>query len=150
KIIAYDADANLDECLGKAFSPIERYGFKPDSHWQVTNLNFAADRTTWSVQREGKTWGEFAYSLAGDYNVLNSTAPAAMAAHSGIEPCVIGEALSTFKSVRRRLEVKAEIDGVVIIDDFAHHPTAIAATLKALRTRYPSGRLWAIFEPRSN
>lgn len=59
-------------------------------------------------------------------------------------------ALKTFKSVKRRLEIKAEIDGITIIDDFAHHPTAIAATLKALRARYPSARLWAVFEPRSN
>src|SRR2546425_12979623 len=58
--------------------------------------------------------------------------------------------LKTFKSVKRRLEVKAEVNGITIIDDFAHHPTAIAATLKALRARYPGGRLWAILEPRSN
>jgi UDP-N-acetylmuramate: L-alanyl-gamma-D-glutamyl-meso-diaminopimelate ligase len=73
-----------------------------------------------------------------------------MAAHFGIDPAVIAEALKSFKSVRRRLEVRAQVDGITIIDDFAHHPTAIAATLKALRTRYPASRLWAIFEPRSN
>jgi len=63
---------------------------------------------------------------------------------------VAAEALRTFKSVKRRLEVKAEIDGIAIVDDFAHHPTAIAGTLAALRLRYPRARLWAIFEPRSN
>src|SRR5207302_10779165 len=68
----------------------------------------------------------------------------------GIDPPAIVEALKTFKSVKRRLEIKAEIGGVTIIDDFAHHPTAIAATLNALRVRYPGARLWAIFEPRSN
>jgi UDP-N-acetylmuramate: L-alanyl-gamma-D-glutamyl-meso-diaminopimelate ligase len=73
-----------------------------------------------------------------------------MAAHYGIEAPAIAEALRSFKSVKRRLEVRAEIGGVTIIDDFAHHPTAIAATLKALRIRYPGARLWAIFEPRSN
>ncbi len=62
----------------------------------------------------------------------------------------ISEALRGFKSVKRRLEVIAEVDGITIVDDFAHHPTAIAATLKAVRTRYPGRRLWAIFEPRSN
>ena len=62
----------------------------------------------------------------------------------------IGAALKTFKSVKRRLEVKAEVKGITIIDDFAHHPTAIAATLNALRARYPGRRLWAILEPRSN
>ncbi|HEY6306866.1 MAG TPA: UDP-N-acetylmuramate:L-alanyl-gamma-D-glutamyl-meso-diaminopimelate ligase [Candidatus Angelobacter sp.] len=150
KIIAYDADANVDECLTKAFSPIERYGLREGSHWRITNLQLAPGRTTWSVQREGQPWADFEFALAGEYNVVNATGAAAIAAHYGIEPATIAEALKTFKSVKRRLEVTAEIDGITIVDDFAHHPTAIAASLKALRTRYPSARLWAIFEPRSN
>jgi UDP-N-acetylmuramate: L-alanyl-gamma-D-glutamyl-meso-diaminopimelate ligase len=150
KIIAYDADANVDECLAKAFSPVERYGLKDGSHWQITDIQFEAGRTTWRVQQEGMPWADFEFALAGEYNVVNATGAAAIAAHYGIEPAVIAEALKTFKSVKRRLEVKAEIDGITIVDDFAHHPTAIAATLKALRTRYPGARLWAIFEPRSN
>jgi UDP-N-acetylmuramate: L-alanyl-gamma-D-glutamyl-meso-diaminopimelate ligase len=150
KIIAYDADANVEECLVKAFTPVERYGMKDGSHWQITKLNFEPGRTSWSVHREGQPWADFEFDLAGEYNVVNATGAAAMAAHYGIEPAMIAEALKTFKSVKRRLEIKAQIDGITIIDDFAHHPTAIAATLKALRTRYPSARLWAIFEPRSN
>jgi UDP-N-acetylmuramate: L-alanyl-gamma-D-glutamyl-meso-diaminopimelate ligase len=150
KIIAYDASENVDECVSKAFSPVERYGLKPDSFWQATDLQFEPERTRWRVLREGKPWAEFGFALAGEYNVLNATAAAAIASHYGIEPAVIAEALESFKSVKRRLEIKAEIDGITIIDDFAHHPTAIAATLTALRTRYPSARLWAIFEPRSN
>jgi len=150
KIIAYDADENADECLARAFSPVERYGMKAGSHWHLTNLQFAPGRTSWSVMREGSRWADFEFALAGEYNALNATAAAAMAAHYGIEPPAIVDALKSFKSVKRRLEVKAEIDGITIIDDFAHHPTAIAATLKALRTRYPGARLWAIFEPRSN
>ena len=73
-----------------------------------------------------------------------------MAENFGSDPPEIVTALKSFKSVKRRLEIKAEIDGITIIDDFAHHPTAIAATLGALRVRYPGARLWAIFEPRSN
>ncbi len=80
----------------------------------------------------------------------NATAAAALAFSCGISKEAIAEALKTFKSVKRRLEVKAQVNGVTIIDDFAHHPTAIAGTLKALRARYPGGRLWAILEPRSN
>jgi UDP-N-acetylmuramate: L-alanyl-gamma-D-glutamyl-meso-diaminopimelate ligase len=150
KIIAYDADSNVDECLAKAFTPIERYGIKQGSHWRIKNLKFEAGRTAWSVEREGAPWADFEFPLAGEYNVLNATAAAAMAANYAIEPAVIADALKSFKNVKRRLEVKAEIDGITIIDDFAHHPTAIAATLKALRTRYPKARLWALFEPRSN
>ncbi len=68
----------------------------------------------------------------------------------GISQEEIAAALKTFKSVKRRLEVRATVNGVTIIDDFAHHPTAIAGTLTALRSRYPGSRLWAILEPRSN
>jgi UDP-N-acetylmuramate: L-alanyl-gamma-D-glutamyl-meso-diaminopimelate ligase len=150
KIIAYDADANVDECLAKTFTPVERYGMREGSDWRIANLQLAPGRTTWSVLREGNHWADIEFPLAGEYNALNATAAAALAAHYGIEPPAIVEALKTFKSVKRRLEVKAEIDGITIIDDFAHHPTAIAATLNALRARYPGSRLWAIFEPRSN
>jgi UDP-N-acetylmuramate: L-alanyl-gamma-D-glutamyl-meso-diaminopimelate ligase len=150
KIIAYDADSNVDECLAKAFTPVERYGLREDSFWRITDLQFSSDRTTWQVLRDGQPWSSFEFALAGEYNVLNATAAAAMASNYGIEPAAIADALMSFKSVKRRLEIRAEIDGITIIDDFAHHPTAIAATLKALRTRYPAARLWAVFEPRSN
>lgn len=150
KIIAYDANPNVDECVARAFCPVERYGTKSDSHWQITNLQFEPERTSWSVLKAGEPWAELEFSLAGEYNVLNATAAAAMAVHYSIETQAIVEALKTFKSVKRRLEVKAQVDGITIIDDFAHHPTAIAETLKAIRTRYPNTRLWAIFEPRSN
>ena len=150
KVIAWDGHANVDECVAGAFSPVERYGMKESSHWQIVQMNFAPGQTSWSVLRDGKLWADFQFPLAGEYNLLNATAAAAMAAHYGIEAEVIAEALKNFKSVKRRLEVKAEIDGITIIDDFAHHPTAIAETLRALRTAYPSARLWAIFEPRSN
>ncbi len=150
KIIAHDADENVNECIAKAFCAVESYGMKEGSFWRATNLQYEAERTAWSVLREGNWWANFEFAVAGEYNVLNATAAAAMAANYGIEPAAIAEALKTFKSVKRRLEIKAQIDGITIIDDFAHHPTAIAATLTALRMRYPASRLWAIFEPRSN
>ncbi|MBZ5507399.1 MAG: UDP-N-acetylmuramate:L-alanyl-gamma-D-glutamyl-meso-diaminopimelate ligase [Acidobacteriia bacterium] len=150
RIIAYDANENVSECIAKALCPVERYGFKEGSFWRITNLRFEGDRTKWSVLRDGVEPVDFEFALAGEYNVLNATAAAAMAANHDIEPEIIVEALKSFKSVKRRLEIKAEIDGITIIDDFAHHPTAIAATLSALRVRYPGARLWAIFEPRSN
>jgi UDP-N-acetylmuramate: L-alanyl-gamma-D-glutamyl-meso-diaminopimelate ligase len=150
KIIAYDANENVDECVARAFCSVERYGMREDSFWRITNLNFEPERTTWTVLRDKKEPVDFQFALAGEYNVLNATAAAAIAANFGIDPPQIVEALKSFKSVRRRLEIKAQIDGITIIDDFAHHPTAIAATLTALRVRYPDARLWAIFEPRSN
>ena len=88
--------------------------------------------------------------MIGEHNVLNATAAAALAAGQGVPAEDIQRALETFRSVKRRLEVIAEINGVTVIDDFAHHPTAIRETLRALRLRYPESRLWAVIEPRSN
>ena len=88
--------------------------------------------------------------MAGEHNALNATAAAALAAGQGIGKDAIQKALASFKSVKRRLEVRAEIGGVTIIEDFAHHPTAIRETLRALRSVYPQSRLWAVLEPRSN
>lgn len=157
RIVAFDGFAgesskslSLERCLAKAFCPVERYGGSPDAGWQVTNLRFEAARTSWTVLRNGRPWADLEFPLAGEYNVWNATAAAALASCSGIPNEAIAAALKSFKSVKRRLEVRAEVNGITIIDDFAHHPTAIAGTLKALRARYPQSRLWAILEPRSN
>src|SRR5215471_16039396 len=157
RIIAFDGavgdateSASLERCLAKAFCPVERYGAGKRANWQVTNLRLDPGRTTWTVLHDGQPWGNFEFALAGEYNVWNATAAAALASSCGISTEAIAAALKTFKSVKRRLEVKAQVNGITIIDDFAHHPTAIAGTLKALRARYAGSRLWAILEPRSN
>jgi UDP-N-acetylmuramate: L-alanyl-gamma-D-glutamyl-meso-diaminopimelate ligase len=141
---------NVGECVSRAFCMVERYGFAEGSAWWIRDVRYEPQRTAWRVDRHGQPWAEFEFSLAGEYNVLNATAAAALAAGYGIDSATIGDALSSFRSVKRRLEVKAEIDGITVIDDFAHHPTAIAVTLQALRTRFAGRRLWAILEPRSN
>jgi UDP-N-acetylmuramate: L-alanyl-gamma-D-glutamyl-meso-diaminopimelate ligase len=150
RIIAFDTGESIERCVSRAFCPLERYGTTSGAAWRVTNLKLQPTRTSWSVLREGEPWADFEFSLGGEYNVLNATAAAAMAFHYGISKEEISAALKTFKSVKRRLEVKAQVHGVTIIDDFAHHPTAIAGTLNALRSCYPGQRLWAILEPRSN
>jgi len=150
RIVALDANQNVGECVAKALCPVERYGSNGNAAWQVANVRLDPQLTRWSVLRDGSHWANFEFSLAGEYNVLNATAAAAMASAYGITPEQIANALKAFKSVKRRLEVKAEVKGVTIVDDFAHHPTAIAETIKALRARYPGRRLWAILEPRSN
>jgi UDP-N-acetylmuramate: L-alanyl-gamma-D-glutamyl-meso-diaminopimelate ligase len=157
RIVAFDGFAgdatespSLDRCLAKAFSLVERYGASPRANWRVTNLRLEPARTTWTVLHDSQPWADLEFPLAGEYNVWNATAAAALAASYGLPKEAIVAALKTFKSVKRRLEVKAQVNGITIIDDFAHHPTAIAGTLKALRARYPDARLWAILEPRSN
>jgi UDP-N-acetylmuramate: L-alanyl-gamma-D-glutamyl-meso-diaminopimelate ligase len=150
RIVAFDTGESLERCLSRAFCPVERYGTGAKAAWQLSSLRFEPAYTSWSVLRDGKAWAEFEFSLAGEYNVWNATAAAAMATGYGIARAQITEALKSFKSVKRRLEIRAEVNGITIIDDFAHHPTAVALTLKALRARYPRARLWAILEPRSN
>jgi UDP-N-acetylmuramate: L-alanyl-gamma-D-glutamyl-meso-diaminopimelate ligase len=157
RIIAFDGmagdaseSASLERCLNKAFCPVERYGAGARSAWKITDLKLEAGRTSWTVLRDGRSWMNLEFPLAGEYNVWNATAAAAMAANYGISKEEIAAALKTFKSVKRRLEVKALVNGITIIDDFAHHPTAIAGTLRALRARYAGAKLWAILEPRSN
>src|SRR5579863_5548638 len=108
RIIAFDTGESLQRCLAKAFCPVERYGASASAEWQVTNIHGDSTRTTWSVLRDGKIWTKFEFPLAGEYNVWNATAAAALAASHGISKETIADALKTFKSVKRRLEVRAE------------------------------------------
>jgi UDP-N-acetylmuramate: L-alanyl-gamma-D-glutamyl-meso-diaminopimelate ligase len=150
RIVALDTGESVERCLARAFCPVERFGNTQQATWQVTNLRLDPMLTSWSVLRDGERWADFEFALGGEYNVMNATAAAALASGCGISKDQIASALKSFKSVKRRLEVRAQVNGITIIDDFAHHPTAIAGTLKALRSRYPNARLWAILEPRSN
>jgi UDP-N-acetylmuramate: L-alanyl-gamma-D-glutamyl-meso-diaminopimelate ligase len=154
RIVGFDsgesANASIDRCLQKAFCPVERYGASSRAAWKIANLKLSEEHTSWSVVRDGKVWADFDFPLGGEYNVWNATAAAALAANYEISKDVIAQALQTFRSVKRRLEVKAQVNGITIIDDFAHHPTAIEQTIKALRARYPRSRLWVVLEPRSN
>jgi UDP-N-acetylmuramate: L-alanyl-gamma-D-glutamyl-meso-diaminopimelate ligase len=149
-LLAWDGHPNVDECVSGALCRVERYGLGEQSEWRISNIDYSNAGTRWKVWRKGSLWAALESQLSGEYNVLNATAAAAMAAHYDIPVDTLEHGLRSFRSVKRRLEVKAELNGITIIDDFAHHPTAIAGTLKALRTRYPGRRLWAILEPRSN
>jgi UDP-N-acetylmuramate: L-alanyl-gamma-D-glutamyl-meso-diaminopimelate ligase len=153
-IVAYDGSSNVTECVEHAFCRVERYGFSADAEWRIRNLRVSTDKgdglTRWEVWHGGALWAELEMRLAGEHNALNATAAAALAVRQGIGKEAIRAALAGFKNVKRRLEVRAQIGGVTIIEDFAHHPTAIRETLRALRAIYPQARLWAVLEPRSN
>ena len=149
-IVAFDASENVTECVQNALCRVLRYGFSANAEWQIKNLRFALGKSTWEVWRGGTLWGELEMPMAGEHNALNATAAAALAFGQGVSKQAIIEALATFKSVKRRLELRAQIAGIDIVEDFAHHPTAIRETLRALRSVYPEGRLWAVLEPRSN
>jgi UDP-N-acetylmuramate: L-alanyl-gamma-D-glutamyl-meso-diaminopimelate ligase len=140
----------VSECVERAFCPVERYGFTEGADWRIANLRHEEGLTRWEVWRDGALWAELEMRLAGEHNALNATAAAALGTSQGISKDAIKAALTSFMSVKRRLEVRAQINGITIIDDFAHHPTAIRETLRALRAVYPQARLWAVLEPRSN
>jgi len=153
RIIAFDAfdgTPNVRECVRGALCPVEFYGFATDSHWCVRDMEYNGGAMQWTVLRAGEPWARLRLPMAGEHNALNATAAAALAAGQGVPLAPIVEALATFQSVKRRLEIRAVINGVTVIDDFAHHPTAIRETLRALRSAYPGSRLWAVLEPRSN
>jgi UDP-N-acetylmuramate: L-alanyl-gamma-D-glutamyl-meso-diaminopimelate ligase len=149
-IVAYDGSVNVTECIAHALCRVERYGFAESSDWRIQNLRHQDGLTRWEVWHSGELWARFEMQLAGEHNALNATAAAALAFGQGIDKEAIVSAITTFKSVKRRLEVRAQIGGITIIEDFAHHPTAIRETLRALRAVYPSARIWAVLEPRSN
>src|SRR5437868_5668654 len=108
RIVAFDSGDSIERCIARAFCPVERYGAADGATWRITNLKFDSDRTSWSVVRNGTPWAQFEFPLAGEYNVWNATAAAALAADYGIPVDAIAGALKNFKSVKRRLEVKAE------------------------------------------
>jgi UDP-N-acetylmuramate: L-alanyl-gamma-D-glutamyl-meso-diaminopimelate ligase len=149
-IVAYDASENVTECIARALCRVERYGFSEAADWRIRNLCYASGTTRWELWHGSALWAELELQMPGEHNALNATAAAALAFGQGVGKQAIVDALASFKSVKRRLEVRAQIDGITVIEDFAHHPTAIRETLRALRAVYPSGRLWAILEPRSN
>ncbi len=150
RLVAFDGSANVTECAAKAFCSVERYGFAKDSYWQAVDMKHEGVVTTWTLLRGGVAFARLKLPMAGEHNALNATAAAALAAGQGVPVAAIVEALATFKSVKRRLEVRAEVAGVTVIDDFAHHPTAIRETLRALKSAYAGRKLWAVLEPRSN
>jgi UDP-N-acetylmuramate: L-alanyl-gamma-D-glutamyl-meso-diaminopimelate ligase len=132
-----------------AVSPLETFGTSEDATWQATDVKAADGLTHFKLRRRGEPFGHFASPLLGVHNVRNAVAAIAVGSYLGIAPGDLADGLRTFKGIKRRLEVVGTADGVTVIDDFAHHPTAVHETLSALRGGYPDRRIWAVFEPRS-
>jgi UDP-N-acetylmuramate: L-alanyl-gamma-D-glutamyl-meso-diaminopimelate ligase len=139
----------LASMQGKLNTTVETYGLSEAAKWQARDVSFAGDKTRFTVVRGGEAWGEFETNLIGEFNVRNCLAVIIAADAWGISRERIQQAFDTFKSVKRRMEIRGVERGVTVIDDFAHHPTAVDETLKALRQKYNGSRLIAIFEPRS-
>jgi UDP-N-acetylmuramate: L-alanyl-gamma-D-glutamyl-meso-diaminopimelate ligase len=151
-IVGWDSP-NVRDVVGsmgqKLFTQLETFGTSEDARWRVSDADFSGATSKFTVTCAGKHWGKFETPLIGDFNLLNCLAVIIAADAWGIGREAIADALATFKNVRRRVEIRGEERGVTVIDDFAHHPTAVRETLRGLRNRYRERRLIAVFEPRS-
>ena len=131
--------ATIEHC------PVRHFGLGNDCDEQANDLLFSENGSTFRLGE-----AEFRIPMIGELNVRNALAALLMARYAGLSDAQIQSGFDTFEGIRRRMEIRGEVNGVTVIDDFAHHPTAIRETLKALGRRFPERRIWAIFEPRSN
>ncbi|MCB8890277.1 UDP-N-acetylmuramate:L-alanyl-gamma-D-glutamyl-meso-diaminopimelate ligase [Vreelandella malpeensis] len=151
RLLVADGQPALDRVIDQgAWSPVVYFGDQASSPWRFTLERPDASRFQVRVDGERAEDGVVEWSLTGEHNARNALAALASAHHLGVDLARACAALSRFQTPRRRQEVRGEIGGVQVIDDFAHHPTAIAATLEGLRAATPRGRLLAVIEPRSN
>jgi UDP-N-acetylmuramate: L-alanyl-gamma-D-glutamyl-meso-diaminopimelate ligase len=134
---------------GSARCRVETFGLNDGCTWQAHDLRVSEMSTGFSVRKDGAPIGSFEVPLLGAYNVRNALAAIAVGAAVGLSPDTMADGLRQFRGVRRRLQHRGTAAGVMVYDDFAHHPTAIQETLTGVRSAHPSRRLWAIFEPRS-
>ncbi len=144
-LLANGDDANIAPLLNVNFCPVKRFGLGEDNAVRAFNMRYGPTATEFEIPSF-----KFHIDLVGELNVRNALAVVAAAKHCGLKNQQIQDAFSTFKGIKRRMEVKGIAGGVTVVDDFGHHPTAIRETLRALRLKFPTQRIWAVFEPRSN
>jgi UDP-N-acetylmuramate: L-alanyl-gamma-D-glutamyl-meso-diaminopimelate ligase len=149
-IVAHMDDLNVAEVVARAPCPVQGYGTTLGLDWSLDNVTFREGKSHFTVLRHGNRWADMEVSLSGHHNCLNSLAVTAVLHHIGVDQKTIRCGLSTFKGVKRRQEVRGVEGGITVIDDFAHHPTAVRETLAGLKDAYNGHRLIAVFEPRTN
>ncbi len=147
-LIAGTESPALREILGGARCRVETFGLHAEADWRASDVCSGPEGTRFRLIHRGRDEGEMRLSLPGEHNLRNALAAVAAAAAAGGVPSACSPALAAFRGVKRRLERRGVAKGVTVYDDFAHHPTAVAATLAALRAA-GGGRLVAVFEPRS-
>ena len=144
-LLANGDEPNLLPLTGVGHCPVRHFGLGNDCDAQADQLLFSESGSTFRLGS-----AQFCIPMIGELNVRNALAALLMARYAGLSDEQIQAGFDTFEGIRRRMEIRGEVNGVTVIDDFAHHPTAIRETLKALGRRFPERRIWAIFEPRSN
>jgi UDP-N-acetylmuramate: L-alanyl-gamma-D-glutamyl-meso-diaminopimelate ligase len=138
-------DANCAEVVSKSFAQIFTVGFNGKATHRITGVRYVSTGSEFALAGQ-----PFRLSLTGEFNVRNAAMAVSVALAYGLSVEVIQGALARFTGIARRQELRGEANGIKVIDDFGHHPTAIRETLFALRHQYPGQKIWAIFEPRSN
>jgi UDP-N-acetylmuramate: L-alanyl-gamma-D-glutamyl-meso-diaminopimelate ligase len=148
-ILVKHADANIQDVLGEAVCKVETYGYLEGADWRIGDYRFEAGHGFFSLSFQGEKKADFQLAMIGRHNVENAAAVAALCLRLGLTVNEINTAFKSFHGIKRRQEVVGVSKGVTVLDDFAHHPTAIRLTLEAVKEAYPGQRLWAVFEPRS-
>ena len=149
-LIACMDDPVVAEIAAKASCPVLSYGVGADSMYRLVDLKVDGLTSRFSVLKQGRELGIFTLPLPGLHNGLNGTAVVALMDHLGFSVESIQNGLATFEGVKRRQQIRGEVNGITVIDDFAHHPTAVRETVRALRLAWPKRRLIVVFEPRTN
>jgi UDP-N-acetylmuramate: L-alanyl-gamma-D-glutamyl-meso-diaminopimelate ligase len=149
-LVACLDDPLVREVTVEAKCRVIGYGFQPELDWRLENVQVKPNGTSFDAIHQGKPYGTFSSPMPGRHNGLNSLAVIATLAQLGIDKQAIIAGLQNFAGVKRRQEVRGVVDSITVIDDFAHHPTAVRETLAALKEAYNGSRLLAVFEPRTN
>ncbi len=149
-LFAFDNDKNLQNLISKTGCRIELYGKNHSSDWCLGDVFIDSPWTIFEVLKSGTRFGQFKTRLIGKHNLFNALPVIAIAHHLGVSAEVISGALETFEGIKRRQQIRGQKNQIIVMDDFAHHPTAVRETLEAVKSFYSQNRLIAVFEPRTN
>ena len=149
-LLTFDGDRNLQNLISTAGCRVEFYGKNRSSDWCLGDVSIDPPWTLFEVHKSGTRFGRFKTQLIGNHNLFNALSVVAMAHHLGVPAEGISDALETFEGIKRRQQIRGHKNQIIVMDDFAHHPTAVSETLAAVKTFYSQNRLVAVFEPRTN
>ncbi len=148
-ILANGEDEVVTRLASASFAPVQTLGLEHGAYWRADIFSSTVEGTGFTLVRQDKALGDFHLPMHGEYNVRNALAALATGSRAGLQMEPMRTALALFKGVQRRQEIVGEINNILLMDDFAHHPTAVQHTLQAISQAYPQRRLWAVFEPAS-
>jgi UDP-N-acetylmuramate: L-alanyl-gamma-D-glutamyl-meso-diaminopimelate ligase len=149
-LVACMDDPVVTEIAARCTGPVISYGTRTDCTWQLRDLTVNGLSSSFAAYKDDVLFGTFTLPMPGRHNGLNALAVIALMDHLGISQEAISEGLASFEGIKRRQQIRGEVDGITVIDDFAHHPTAVRETVQALRMAWPDRRLLIVFEPRTN